>query len=86
MANSTTMMASYTSADAFSSPDSGSSKSSRLSRQHRAWIALYALYSGQWTLADALRLNEVTESDLVEFEASWMRLRSRHTSNLTIVA
>ena len=58
----------------------GASKSDRLSREHRTWVALYALGSGKWTLADTLRLNDVTEADLAEFEASWLRLRCRHTS------
>jgi len=70
------MMASFTS-DPSDSP-LAIPTTSKLSRQHRAWIALYALYSGEWNLADALRLNEVTEADLAEFEASWLRLRFRH--------
>lgn len=67
------MMASTTSAIAL-----GVSKPNGLSREHRTWIALYALDSGKWSMADALRLNDVTEADLSEFEASWLRLRFRH--------
>ncbi|OUJ74903.1 hypothetical protein [Hymenobacter crusticola] len=77
------MTASFTSDP--SAKSLATSATSKLSRQHRAWIALYSLYSGEWNLADALRLNEVTEADLAEFEASWMRLRFRHMTT-SIVA
>ncbi|GGF07544.1 hypothetical protein GCM10011383_18320 [Hymenobacter cavernae] len=49
-----------------------------MSRRHRAWVALYALDLGQWARPDVLRLNNVTEEDLAEFEASWMQLRCRN--------
>ena len=74
----TLMMASSTVSNSPAHPLA--SDATKLSRQHRAWIALYALYSGQWSLADALRLNDVTEADLVEFEASWARLRYMRTT------
>jgi hypothetical protein len=69
---------------ASSASTSATSTTSKLSRQHRAWIALYALYSGGWNLADALRLNEVTQADLAEFEASWLRLRFRHMTTAMV--
>ncbi|MBC6611486.1 hypothetical protein H8B15_11155 [Hymenobacter sp. BT507] len=50
---------------------------SSLSRQYRAWIALYALDANERPRADILRINEVTEADLDEFEASWLQLRCR---------
>jgi len=51
---------------------------SLLSRRHRAWVALYTLDLGQWVRDDVLRLNNVTEEDLAEFEASWLHLRCRN--------
>lgn len=48
-----------------------------LSRQHRAWVALYALDANERPRAEILRINEVTEADLAEFEASWLQLRCR---------
>lgn len=48
-----------------------------LSRQYRAWIALYALDANERPRAEILRINEVTETDLAEFEASWLQLRRR---------
>jgi hypothetical protein len=53
------------------------SVASRLSRRHRAWIAFYSLESRQQERAQILRLNQVTEADLVEFEESWLKLRCR---------
>ena len=55
------------------SPDS--ERPSELSRQHRAWIALYALEANEQTRADILRLNQVTEEDLTAFRASWLKMR-----------
>lgn len=54
-----------------------SSPSSSLSRQHRAWIALYSLDSYHRKREEVLRLNDVTEEDLQEFEESWLKLRCR---------
>ena len=48
-----------------------------LSRQYRAWIALYALDANERPRAEILRINDVTEADLAEFEASWLQLRCR---------
>ncbi|WP_400190835.1 hypothetical protein [Hymenobacter sp. B81] len=53
---------------------------STLSRQHRAWVALYALDAGARPRAQVLRENDVTEADLVEFEESWLALRCRTLS------
>jgi hypothetical protein len=41
-------------------------------------VALYALADGQSPRAEVLRVNEVTEADLVEFEESWRQLRRRN--------
>ena len=54
-----------------------------LTRRHRAWVALYALAAGQGPRAEILRINEVTEDDLVEFEASWRQLRRRANPRLS---
>ncbi|MCB2377104.1 hypothetical protein LGH70_05895 [Hymenobacter sp. BT635] len=48
-----------------------------LPRKHRAWIALYALEGCEQDRAEILRINDVTEADLAEFEESWLRLRCR---------
>lgn len=50
---------------------------SGLSRQYRTWIALYALDANERPRTEILRINEVTEADLAEFEASWLQLRCR---------
>jgi hypothetical protein len=50
----------------------------QLSRQHRAWVALYALDVSRQTRTAVLQLNNITEADLTEFEASWLRLRCRN--------
>lgn len=55
---------------------------SSLSRQYRTWIALYALDANERPRADILRINEVTEADLAEFEASWLQLRCRPSGTL----
>jgi len=51
--------------------------SSGLSRQYRTWIALYALDANERPRAEILRINEVTEADLAEFEDGWLHLRCR---------
>ena len=51
--------------------------SSSLSRQHRAWIALYSLDSYHRKREEVLRINDITEDDLQEFEESWLKLRCR---------
>ncbi|TGE28496.1 hypothetical protein [Hymenobacter metallicola] len=51
-----------------------------LPRKHRAWIALYALEGCEQDRAEILRINNVTEADLAEFEESWLRLRCRNLS------
>jgi len=52
---------------------------SPLSRQHRAWIALYSLdsrhYNRRYTQDYVLSVNNVTPEDLAEFEDSWLKLR-----------
>ncbi|GAB2467723.1 hypothetical protein GCM10011375_31110 [Hymenobacter qilianensis] len=58
------------------------SEQSVLTRQHRAWVALYALHAGQGPRANVLRTNEVTEADLLEFEDSWRKLRRRNLPQL----
>ncbi|KAA9325860.1 hypothetical protein F0P96_19025 [Hymenobacter busanensis] len=50
---------------------------STLPRQHRAWIALYALEAGAKPRSRVLSENDVTEADLLEFEESWLALRCR---------
>ncbi|WP_139921801.1 hypothetical protein [Hymenobacter sp. DG01] len=50
---------------------------SLLTRQQRAWVALYSLSAGCANRAEILEQNEVTEADLAEFIDSWLRLRSR---------
>jgi hypothetical protein len=54
-----------------------------LTRRHRAWVALYALAAGQGPRAEVLSLNEVTEADLLEFEASWRQLKRRSAPQLS---
>jgi hypothetical protein len=54
-----------------------SSSSCPLNRQQRAWIALYSLAEAGQDRVEVLRLNEVTEEDLSEFELSWQQLRDR---------
>ncbi|MBX0289545.1 hypothetical protein K3G63_03800 [Hymenobacter sp. HSC-4F20] len=48
-----------------------------LTRQQRAWVALYSLSAGRSDRSEILRQNAVTEADLAEFIDSWLRLRSR---------
>ncbi|UOG72792.1 hypothetical protein MTX78_11710 [Hymenobacter tibetensis] len=54
-----------------------SSPSRPLTRQQRAWIALYSLLEVNQNRAEVLHLNDVTEEDLLEFEESWQLLRNR---------
>lgn len=49
-----------------------------LSRQHRAWIALYALQIAPVYRNQVLVQNNVTETDLAEFLDSWLHLKERH--------
>jgi hypothetical protein len=51
-----------------------------LPRKHRAWIALYALEDSEHNRAEIMRINDVTEADLAEFEEGWLRLRCRSLS------
>ena len=53
-----------------------------LNRQHRAWIALYSLDSGQQDRATVLAQNNVTEADLTEFFESWFQLRCRASATV----
>ncbi|MCC3158973.1 hypothetical protein LJ737_17150 [Hymenobacter sp. 15J16-1T3B] len=48
-----------------------------LPRRHRVLIALYALELGRQPRADILAVNDVTEADLAEFQADWLRMRRR---------
>lgn len=48
-----------------------------LSRRQRVWIALYSLDAGHSNRAEVLQQNNVTESDLLEFEESWLQMRCR---------
>ncbi|UOQ77322.1 hypothetical protein MUN84_00925 [Hymenobacter sp. 5516J-16] len=52
---------------------------STLTRQQRAWIALYSLEAGRHDRTAVLQQNSVTEADLAEFVDSWLRLRRRAT-------
>jgi hypothetical protein len=46
-----------------------------LPRKHRVLIALYALELDRQPRAEILAINGVTEADLAEFQADWLRLR-----------
>lgn len=50
---------------------------SLLTREQRAWVALYSLSTGRADRSEILQQNAVTEADLAEFIDSWLRLRSR---------
>ncbi|RSK33128.1 hypothetical protein [Hymenobacter metallilatus] len=50
---------------------------STLSRQHRAWIALYSLQMATSHRNQVLAQNNVTESDLVEYQESWVKMQVR---------
>lgn len=51
------------------------SEASPLPRRHRVLIALYALELGRQPRPDILAANDVTEADLAEFRAEWLRRR-----------
>lgn len=48
---------------------------SGLSRQHRAWVALYSLHNDVTDRQQVLLQNNITEADLVEHSESWQQLR-----------
>lgn len=48
-----------------------------LPRRHRVLIALYALELGRQSRAEILAINNVTEADLTEFQADWLRMSRR---------
>ena len=56
---------------------SKSSSAPQLSLRHRAWIALYSIANSPVNRAEILRINNVTETDLAEYEESWCRMRRR---------
>jgi hypothetical protein len=49
----------------------------QLPLRHRAWIALYSIANSPVNRAEILRINNVTETDLAEYEDSWRRMRRR---------
>ncbi|SNC62760.1 hypothetical protein SAMN06265337_0736 [Hymenobacter gelipurpurascens] len=49
----------------------------QLSLRHRAWVALYSIANCPNSRAEILRINNVTENDLAEYEDSWLRMRRR---------
>ncbi|WP_143164193.1 hypothetical protein [Hymenobacter daecheongensis] len=49
-----------------------------LPRKHRALVALYMLEDPRQSREEILRLNNVSEIDLAEYEEEWLRLRCRH--------
>ncbi|MET4105904.1 hypothetical protein [Hymenobacter sp. UYP22] len=53
------------------------STSSSLSRQHRAWIALYSLQIASSKRNEVLEQNNITESDLTEYQESWFKMQVR---------
>ena len=48
-----------------------------LPRKHRVLIALYALELGRQSRSEILAINNVTEADLIEFQADWLRMSRR---------
>lgn len=52
-----------------------------LPRRHRVLIALYALELGRQPRAEILAVNDVTEADLAEFQADWLRMRRRRRTS-----
>ncbi|WBO86174.1 hypothetical protein [Hymenobacter yonginensis] len=48
-----------------------------LSRQHRAWVALYSLQTSFLSRRDVLAQNNVTEADLAAHTPGWLRLQER---------
>jgi hypothetical protein len=58
------------------STHSGLSRSrTSLSRQHRAWIALYSLQNADVDRNQVLIQNNVTEKDLLDYWESWQQMR-----------
>ncbi|MCR5890055.1 hypothetical protein LRS06_20215 [Hymenobacter sp. J193] len=60
-----------------------------LTRQQRAWVALYSVAAGDKPLPQILEENDVTEADLREHEESWRTMRARrqqHPSRLALAA
>lgn len=55
--------------------------SAPLPRRHRVLIALYTLELGRQPRAEILAVNDVTESDLAEFQADWLRMRRRRRAS-----
>jgi hypothetical protein len=51
-----------------------------LSRKQRALVALYTLDAGHQSREEILRLNNVSEADLAQYEEEWLRLRCRNQS------
>lgn len=50
-----------------------------LSRQHRAWVALYSLKTDFLSRREVLAQNDVTEADLAAHMSGWLRLQVQHT-------
>lgn len=46
-----------------------------LSRQHRAWVALYSLKLTFLSRREVLAQNDITEADLATYTAGWLRLQ-----------
>ncbi|GAB3833164.1 hypothetical protein [Hymenobacter jeollabukensis] len=55
--------------------------SAPLPRRHRVLIALYALELGRQSRTEILTVNDVTEADLAEFQADWLRMRRRRRAS-----
>lgn len=49
-----------------------------MSRQHRAWVALYSLQIGLLSRNEVLAHYNVTETDLVDYLDSWLYLKVKH--------
>lgn len=62
---------------AFCTP-SVSSPNVGLSRQHRAWVALYSLQTGFLSRREVLAQNNVTEDDLAANRSGWLRLQEQN--------
>jgi hypothetical protein len=50
-----------------------------LSRQHRAWVALYSLRGNFSSRQEVLAQNDVTEADLAAYVSGWLRLQEQYT-------
>ncbi|MBG8556227.1 hypothetical protein [Hymenobacter guriensis] len=48
-----------------------------LTRQQRAWVALYSLAAGSKPLPQILEENDITEADLRAHEESWRTMQAR---------